>query len=164
MSDYRSGAWTNPQPGYGTAAGIPPALLEGVRTRRIFALVFDLIFLTLLVTAIFVLLSVLGLLTFGVTWLLIPLLFTGVPIIALFYNGVSVSGWRMSTPGMRLMDLEMRTMAGTRVPFLIAAAHALFLYLSVYFLTPFILLVSLFTNEKRCLHDLLAGVVVTRRV
>ena len=68
----------------------------------------------------------------------------------------------MATPGMQLMDLEIRRTDGTRVPFLYAAVHAVLFYLSWMF--PPILLVSLLAEDKRCLHDMLAGVVVTRRV
>ncbi len=65
----------------------------------------------------------------------------------------------MATPGMRAMDLEMRMHeTGARVPFINAAAHALFFYLSWFF--PPVFLVSLVDAEKRCLHDILAGVVL----
>jgi uncharacterized RDD family membrane protein YckC len=64
---------------------------------------------------------------------------------------------------MRALGLEMRMHEdGARVPFINAAAHALFFYLSWFF--PPIFLVSLVDPEKRCLHDMLAGVTVVRRV
>jgi uncharacterized RDD family membrane protein YckC len=83
------------------------------------------------------------------------------PLIAFFYNGLSVSSAQMGTPGMRLMDLEMRMTNGSRVPFLNAAVHAVLFYFSWMF--PPILLVSLLADDKRCLHDMLAGVIITRR-
>ncbi len=141
-------------------ARLPYGALAGVRTRRIFALLIDLIVIGLVFCALVMVMLVLGVVTFGLTWLLIPPLF---PIIALVYNGLSISGWRMATPGMRAMDLEMRTSEGGRVSFLIAAAHAVLFYLSWTILTPLVLLVSLISNEKRCLHDIAVGVVVTRR-
>jgi uncharacterized RDD family membrane protein YckC len=141
--------------------GPPAAALEGVRTRRVFALLVDLILITLMAIGFFFVLLILGIVTFGLTWLLIPPLF---PTVALIYNGLTVSGWRLATPGMQAMDLEMRMMDGTRVPFVNAAAHAVFFYLSWTILTPLILLVSLFSREKRCLHDMAAGVIVTRRL
>jgi len=55
-------------------------------------------------------------------------------------------------------------MDATRVPFVNAAAHAVFFYLSWTILTPFIFLVSLFSRDKRCLHDMAADVVVIRRL
>lgn len=146
-------AWVRPGP--------PAWALEEVRTRRVFALIVDLLLITVLFLFFFVALLFLGVVTFGLSWLLIPILY---PAIALFYNGVSVSGWRMSTPGMRAFDLEMRLTNGTRVPFLNAAAHAVFFYLSWSLLTPLVFIVSFVADDKRCLHDMLAGVIVTRRL
>jgi uncharacterized RDD family membrane protein YckC len=139
---------------------LPPRALEGVRTRRSFAIGFDLIFITLLVGVLFVALAFLGLVTFGLTWLLIPVLY---PAVALLYNGLTISGWRRATPGMRLMDLEMRLMEGLRTPFINAAVHAVLFYLSWTILTPLVLIVALVSRNKRCLHDMLSGVIVTRR-
>ena len=139
---------------------LPPRALEGVRTRRSFAIGFDLIFITLLVGVLFVALAFLGLVTFGLTWLLIPVLY---PAVALLYNGLAISGWRRATPGMRLMDLEMRLMDGSRTPFINAAVHAVLFYLSWTILTPLVLIVTLVSRNKRCLHDMLSGVIVTRR-
>ena len=100
----------------------------------------------------------LAVLTFGLSLLILPPLF---PAVAFFYNGLTVSGYRMATPGMRAMDLEMRLTDGTRVPFLNAAVHAVLFYVSTMF--PPIFLVSLVSANKRCLHDMLAGVIVIRR-
>jgi uncharacterized RDD family membrane protein YckC len=69
----------------------------------------------------------------------------------------------MATPGMRAMDLEMRMQdTGARVPFINAAVQAVLFYVSWFF--PPILLVSLVDGEKRCLHDIIAGVVIVRRL
>jgi uncharacterized RDD family membrane protein YckC len=46
------------------------------------------------------------------------------PIVAFFYNGLTVSRYKMATPGMRVMDLKMRLTDSARVPFLNAAVHA----------------------------------------
>ncbi|MBX9760425.1 MAG: RDD family protein [Beijerinckiaceae bacterium] len=139
---------------------LPARALEGVRTRRIMAIGFDLIFVSIIVALAFLFLSVLGVLTFGLAWLAIPFLY---PVVALFYNGMTISGPKRATPGMRMMDLEMRLTDGYGVPFIYAAVHAVLFYLSWTMLTPLVLAVSLFARNKRCLHDILAGVVVTRR-
>src|SRR5271168_3628058 len=129
--------------------------LASVRTRRILAVCIDLVLVSLLVAALWIVSIVL---TFGLALLFLPPLY---PFVAFFYNGLTVSGARMATPGMRAMDLEMRMHeSGARVPFVNAAAHALFFYLSWFF--PPIFLVTLVDGEKRCLHDMLAGVVVLR--
>ncbi|PZR92105.1 MAG: transporter [Hyphomicrobiales bacterium] len=136
-------------------AQLPAGALAGVRTRRSVALGFDLIFVSILSCALWLALTVL---TFGLSLFILPPLF---PMVAFFYNGLTVSGYRMATPGMRAMDLEMRLTGGARVPFLNAAVHAVLFYVSTMFLPVF--LVSLVSANKRCLHDMLAGVIVTRR-
>jgi len=131
--------------------------LAGVRTRRLFALAVDLFLVGILAAVLW---TALFIVTFGLSWFFAPPLF---PLVAFFYNGLSVSGAKMGTPGMRAMDLEMRLdESGARVPFINAAAHAVLFYLSWFF--PFIFLVSLVDNEKRFLHDMLVGVVVVRRL
>ena len=98
-------------------------------------------------------------LTFGLSALILPSLW---PFVAFFYNGMTVSGARMATPGMRLFDLEMRQVDGAPVGFIVAGIHAALLYASwLFFMAP--LLTSLVSADKRCLHDILAGVVVVRR-
>lgn len=149
---YHNGA---PQGGASAPPYIPPQALEGVRTRRIMAVGLDLILVTGLSAALFVALFVLSA---GMSVFLLPPLF---PIVAFFYNGLTVSGWRMATPGMAFMDLEMRTMQGEPVPFLQAAVHAVLFYVT--WLLPPLLLVSLVTRDKRCLHDIFADVIVLRR-
>jgi uncharacterized RDD family membrane protein YckC len=134
---------------------IPRAALDGVRTRRIIAVCLDFILVSALSVVIFF-----GLLflSFGMTAILLPPIF---PLVAFFYNGLTVSGWRMATPGMRFMDLEMRTMAGEPTPFINAAVHAVLFYVTT--LLPPLLLLSFITSDKRCLHDILADVIVLRR-
>ncbi len=131
--------------------------LASVRTRRIVAVCLDLVIVSVLV-ALFWTASIV--LTLGLALFFLPPLY---PIVAFFYNGLTVSGAKMATPGMRAMDLEMRLHeSGQRVPFVNAAAQAVLFYVSWFF--PPIFLVSLVDSEKRCLHDILAGVVIVRRL
>lgn len=134
---------------------LPASALQGVRTRRMTAILLDLILISFVSVGLFL---VLGVLTLGLAWLLLPPLF---PFVAFFYNGLTISGWRHATPGMKAMDLEMRLVNGAPVPFLYAAVHAVLFYVSWMF--PPIFLFSLLSSDKRCLHDILAGVIVLRR-
>jgi uncharacterized RDD family membrane protein YckC len=148
MSQYVAGA---------PARALRSDALAGVRTRRIFAVVLDLVIVSVLVAAVWTLSIIM---TLGFALLILPPLY---PIVAFFYNGLTVSGARMATPGMRAMDLEMRLQeSGQRVPFVNAAVQAVLFYISWFF--PPIFLVSLVDSEKRCLHDILAGVVIVRRL
>ena len=131
--------------------------LAGVRTRRILAVCIDLVLVSLLVAVLWIISIAL---TFGLALFFLPPLY---PFVAFFYNGLTVSGPRMATPGMRAMDLEMRMQdTGARVPFINAAVQAVLFYVSWFF--PPILAVSLVDGEKRCLHDIIAGVVIVRRL
>ena len=155
MSETTSYPPSRPTAGYYLA--LPPGALSGVRTRRIFALLLDLIFVAGVSVGIFLLV---GVLTLGIGWLLLPPLF---PIIAFLYNGMTVSGWRHATLGMKAMDLEVRLTDGRPAPFINAAVHGVLFWLSWYFTGGLVLLTSLITADKRCLHDIFAGLVVVRR-
>src|SRR5450432_4098179 len=99
--------------------------LEGVRTRRLMALGFDFVVVSVVASVIYMMLFVL---TLGLSFFFLPPLW---PIVAFFYSGVTMSGRRHATPGMRAMDLEVRMAeTGAPVPFLNAAAHGAFFYIS----------------------------------
>lgn len=133
----------------------PREALAGVRSRRAVALCLDFFLVTLLSMALWVALLVLS---FGLSVLVLPPLF---PLVAFFYNGLTVSGWRRATPGMRAMDLEVRLANGAPAPFLNAAVHGVLFYVT--WLFPPLFLVTFITSDKRCLHDILADVIVLRR-
>ena len=117
-------------------SGLRADALSGVRTRRILALCVDLVIVGAMAFALWLMLLVL---TLGLSLFLLPPLF---PLVAFLYNGLSISGRRMATPGMRAFDLEMRLHdSGARTPFINAAAHAVFFYISWAF--PPVFLVSL---------------------
>ena len=151
--------WAQPvPPAYAAGrAGLPAGALRGVRSRRMIAICFDLVIVSILSFGLWLALLVM---TLGLSLLILPSLF---PFVAFFYNGISVSGRNMGTPGMRLMDLQIRTNAtGGPVSFLAAAVHAVLFYLSWTF--PPVFLWSLFAEDKRCLHDVFADVIVIRRL
>jgi uncharacterized RDD family membrane protein YckC len=137
---------------------LPDRAFSGVRTRRIFALLFDLIFVSILSMALWLGLLVI---TFGLSIFFLAFLPPIFPLVAFFYNGLTISGWRMATPGMKLLDLEVRMTDGSQVPFINAAVHAILFYIST--MIPPIFLVSLLSRDKRCLHDIVADIVIIRR-
>ena len=136
-----------------------PWLYDGVRTRRIFAFLLDIVVLTIfLVIAAFVI-GLLGILTFGVGWLLYAILF---PVLAMAYIGLTMGGPKSATPGMQAMGIEMRLWHGGPMYGLIAIVHALLFYFAMGtgILWLIVLGASLFSTSKRCLHDILLGTVV----
>lgn len=145
------------------AAEFDPALhplrYEGVRSRRMFAFLVDVaLILTLMVLAAIVV-SVLGVFTFGLGWFLFPLIW---PVVAILYEVFTKGGPSSATPGMRMMGIELRTNNGERLDYAMALLHSLGFYFSVTLLTPFILLVGLFTPRKQLLHDLVLGTAAVR--
>lgn len=136
--------------------------VSGVLAGRTIAFFVDLLFISLIWAALFFVLMIpLGIITAGLIWFLVPPLF---PVIALLYNGFTISGRKQATPGMRLFGIKMQMAeSGGSVSFLIAAVHAIFYYVSVTILTPLILLVGILRSDGRMLHDLLAGVIAVRR-
>ncbi len=137
-----------------------PELFEGVLARRCIAFLIDItiIVLPVLIAAVFIL--IFGLLTLGLGWALYALLWPGAVIWAILYYGYTLSSPASATLGMRLTDLEMRTWYGAPAYFVLGAVHAVVYWLSISFLTPFILLVAFFNDRKRLLHDMLVGTVV----
>jgi len=132
-------------------------LYSGVRSRRIFAFFIDVIAIAILFTMAAFLVFFLGIFTLGLAWLMYAFLWQAV---ALLYVGFTLGGPKAATPGMAAMGLEMRLWYGAKPYPLLAAMHALLYWFSIAFLTPLILLVSLFSDRKRLLHDIVLGTVV----
>jgi len=147
----------SPPPGY----GLQQFTTTGVLGGRILAYLVDLVVVFLLWAIFATVLTILGFVTFGLAWLLIAPLF---PIVAVLYSGLTVSGPRRGTIGMRMAGIQVQNIDGQTAPFVVAAVHAVFFYVSVSMLTPLVLLFGLFRDDRRLLHDLLAGLIAVRRV
>src|ERR1700684_1697524 len=103
----------------------PADALAGVRRRRVFAWMLDVIVIAALTALIW---TALLIATFGLSLALLPPLF---PIVAVIYYGLTVAGAGRGTYGMRALDLEAALVdSGARAPFINAAAQALLFYLS----------------------------------
>ena len=137
-----------------------PELFEGVLARRCMAFVIDVIIIALPVIFAAIFIFIFGIITIGVGWLLYFLLYPATVIWAIFYYGLTFGSPASATIGMRVMDIEMRTWYGAPAYFVLGAVHAILYWLSVSFLTPFILLVPFFNHRRRLLHDMLAGTIV----
>ena len=133
-----------------------PELFDGILSKRIVAFIIDAILIVLLMVPAALMILILGIVTLGIAWLLFPALFA---IVALGYCGLTLGGRASATPGMRFAGVEMRTWNGQKMFPLLAIMHALIFWFSVGILTPFVLLVGLFTRRRQLLHDLILGVV-----
>jgi uncharacterized RDD family membrane protein YckC len=137
-----------------------PELFEGVLPRRVLAFVIDVIVIMAPVAAVAVLIILFGLVTFGLGWFLLPLLYPGTVIWALLYYGFTFGSPASATLGMRAMEIEMRTWYGAPSYFVLGAMHAVAFYISVTALTPLVLLVCFFNERRRLLHDIVLGTAV----
>ena len=137
-----------------------PELFEGVLARRVLAFFIDVFLIAIPVVFAGLFIFVFGLVTFGLGWALYWLLSPAAVIWALVYYGTTFGSPASATIGMRAMDLEMRTWYGAPLYFLLGAVHAIVFWISVSALTPLILLVGLFNDRRRLLHDMLVGTVV----
>ena len=137
-----------------------PELFRGVLTRRVFAFLIDLVVLSIPVILACMFIAVFGVVTLGLGWALFWLVSPASVIWALIYYGASLGGPHSATPGMRVMDLELRTWYGAPGYFVLGAMHAVLFWISVSMLTPLVLLIGLFNGRRRLLHDIILGTVV----
>ena len=134
-------------------------LYEGVLTRRVFAFLLDYMIVALLIIPFAILVALLGILTFGLGWMLFGIL---APAVALVYVWNTLGGRNQATVGMRMMGIRLERLDGSRVDGMLAIVHSVLFWGLNVVLTPLILLATLFTDRKRAVHDLLLGTVVTR--
>ncbi len=133
---------------------------RGVLGSRFFAYLVDVAVIFLLTIVLGWVIAFLGVVTFGVAWLLFPLL-AGTGVI---YSAITVGGEAQATIGMRWLGLRVVGQDGGRVDWLIAAVHAVFFYIAVG--TFILFVIDIFTglvrSDRRLLHDVLAGLTIVR--
>lgn len=136
--------------------------VSGVLGSRLFAWIGDFVVLVFLGWIVFTLLGLLGLVTFGLTWLLMPVAAVAT---VLGYAAITIGGERQATLGMRMAGLKVEKVDGGRPDGLAAAVHALLFYVAAgsVGLLALSLGIGLMRADRRMGHDLLAGLVVVRR-
>ncbi len=134
-------------------------LYDGVRTRRIIAVVIDYLIVGLLAIPVAIVVFLLGLLTLGLGWVLFSML---LPVVALVYIWFTLGSADQATTGMKLLGVRLERLDGRPIDGITAVVHSVLFWAGNVILTPLVLLVSLFADRKRTLHDLLLGTVVVR--
>ena len=130
------------------------ASFDGISWRRTVAYSFDMFVLF----AIFISLQTLNLLTFLTLSALFSFLWPA--LLFVLYNTVLIGGRGSATLGMRLMELKSVNHQGNEPSYLQAFVFSVLFYLSVSFTLGCVLLVSLFNNKGRCLHDIVTGIFI----
>jgi uncharacterized RDD family membrane protein YckC len=146
-------------------AGLPdpaafPEAYEGVLLRRALAYFVDLLAIGVIAVLVWIVFAILWFVSFG---LLGPVLWFLFGLIPLAYHTLLLSGPWSATVGMRLFDVELRSVSGERPGFLQALAQTALFYVTVGATCSLILVIALLNRHKRTLHDWLAGTVVVRR-
>ena len=148
--------------GYNSSYGVEPRTTEGTLGRRFFGYVVDVVVITFLMGLLYVLVTVLGVLTLGLGWLLFGL----IPFTAIIYNAVTISGPSQGTIGMRMAGVRvLDATTGGRVSFLAAAVHAFLFYVALgaaALLWVADVLFGLVRADRRLGRDLITNVVFVR--
>ncbi len=135
-------------------------LYDGVLWRRVGAYFVDAFLMLVINIAFDVLLVFLGLLTFGLSWLLLG---PACLIVVLAYGTLFIGGGEGATPGMRLFGIEARGLNGARPEHFQAFLMTALFYATVPVTSFLILIVAFFTEHNRTAHDFLSGITVIRR-
>lgn len=133
-------------------------LLDGVRSRRVFAFFIDYAMILFLIFLAVPLVAVLGVATLGVAWLLYPIL--GM-VVAGIYIAWTVGGENQATWGMQMMGIKLSRYDGQRIDSLTAVVHSVLFWATGVIFMP-LLLAPLLLEDKRTLHDLALGTRVIR--
>ncbi len=133
---------------------------SGVLVRRIVAHVIDNLIVAAIMAVLALALVLMSVVTLGL--MTGPVIGLGA-IVPIVYFAALTGGRRSATPGMRLMAIELRTLAGGRPDHVVAALRTLLYFATILLLTPLVLVVVLFSDRRRALHDILSGTVVVRK-
>jgi uncharacterized RDD family membrane protein YckC len=144
-----------------------PALYDGVLGRRVWAYIVDVLLIAAANVAVHVALFTMGVVTIGILMLpamLLMALISFLPL-AILYDTITLGGYKASTPGMRLFGLRAHsTTTGGRPDYVQAFVMSLLFYVTLSATAGLLLLVVFFTRRNMALHDILSGIVVTRRI
>jgi len=144
---------------YSQSGTLDHARLEGVRTRRMLAFIVDYLVIAALTFVAGVVVFFLGILTLGLGFLLYLVL---APLVAMAYVGFTMGSEAQATPGMQFFAIRIEREDGQRVDPFLAVLHGVIFWVAHVVLTPFLLVLSLFSSKKRLAQDMLLGTYVAR--
>ena len=133
------------------------ALYEGVVLKRVLAYLVDVVAIFGIMVVAWILLGLMTMASFG---FLSPLTVPGFPIVLLGYHTLLIGAGRSATLGMMIFNLEVRAWNGRRPNYAQAFLVTLVFYVSMAITSGLILVIALFNDRRRLLHDLLCGTVV----
>lgn len=133
-------------------------LVGGVLARRCLAWLVDLFLIAILMSVLWFILWMFGILTFGLGFGALGVL----PFVPFLYHFLSLIGSANATPGQQMFGLVVRRNDDLGPPSPIQAV----ILVGVFYLTlatsGLLLIVALFTTRHRTLHDIASGLVTVR--
>lgn len=150
------------QTGHARQSGEPnpidaPEYFAGIPFKRVAAYIVDMFVIAIFAAAVAIIAFVPVVLTLG---MLKPFVVGIVALIPLSYHTLMIGGDRSATVGMRLLGIEVRTMDGAEPGYVVALIQTVLFYVTISLTTWLILLVALFNNRHRTLHDFLCGTLI----
>lgn len=133
-------------------------LTNGVLSRRIIAWVIDLAVIAVIATGLAILIWMIGLATLGLGWGMWSVL----PFVPFLYHLLSLLSPANATAGQQLCGLVVRRNDDFGPPTPLQAIVCVAVYFLTWATSGILLIIALFTNRRRTLHDLLSGLVVIR--
>jgi uncharacterized RDD family membrane protein YckC len=138
-----------------------PEYFDGIAFKRVIAYFIDALIILAIMGGVWIVFSILTAMSLG---LLAPLLWPGLPLVPLLYHTLTIGADDSATYGMRLLGVTVRTWDGRKPGYLQAALNTMVFYASVGLTGWLILVVALFNDRRRTLHDFLCGTVVINAV
>jgi uncharacterized RDD family membrane protein YckC len=152
MSTYERPSLPDPQ----TA----PELFDGVLMRRVFAYLIDVAILVSICAVVGMVSVILGFFTFGIPWLLLPIL---IPLIILGYYAATLGSPMRATIGMAMFDIVLTPTRGRPLDGWAILIHPIVFWITVWVAWPISLAVALFTPRQQMVQDLVTGTMMVRR-
>ncbi|MBF0560870.1 MAG: RDD family protein [Alphaproteobacteria bacterium] len=138
-----------------------PDLYDGVVIRRLMAWLVDVAYVALLTGLVYLALLAGGLLTFGLFWLLIPVVMVLAPFV---FHTLPLAGRSQATLGMRMFGVYVESWTGGRPTLLQVTLRTAIFYASIGFTGWLVLIVIFFNDHRRGIHAYLSGTIVLRNV
>ena len=137
-----------------------PELFDGVLMRRVFAYLIDVAILVSICAVVGMVSVILGFFTFGIPWLLLPIL---IPLIILGYYAATLGSPMRATIGMAMFDIVLTPTRGRPLDGWAILIHPIVFWITVWVAWPISLAVALFTPRQQMVQDLVTGTLMVRR-
>jgi uncharacterized RDD family membrane protein YckC len=137
-----------------------PELFDGVLKRRVLAYLLDAAILVSVAATIALFSVILGFFTFGIPWVLLPIL---IPLIILGYYAITLGSPMRATVGMSVMDIVLVPARGYPLDGWKILIHPIVFWITVWIAWPISLVVALFTPRRQMVQDLVTGTLMLRR-